>query len=707
MKINKIRYKNYRCFLEGEVEFPENKENKTINLFVGPNGSGKTELLFSIWWAFYPKSFSFSDMQGKEATDYSLNSDLYFQLKSGPVGGRRECFVEIEFENDDEIYVLKRMETFEKKSPTKITSTLSCSLYTIDKYGITSTPIKDETQINNLLESILPHKVLSGIIFDGERMRKISSINEESAKSIEGVISDITNKEVLVTLDNELNTLKKEYQRSIAGLAKKIQSSDIKEVANKLALKEKELSEKKIKLAKLNNQIPSLEQNLREISEKLQELEESRLIEEKILLANNDLKHYQEKYEESLDAFKKLLSKEGSHIIVKKLITQLNHIIKTTDVPLGLNAKVVENILEKDTCICGNPFNYKMRENLKELQKKLPPNDINATIKEQTKQVQNNANKIRERLDELFSAMDENYKKVHETNNLIVSLKTQLTESVSEKVVTLQTERGKIEERLHETLKRKNNIESENENLIKDIDELKVLQKELTKNQEVLHSLQAKKEFVEKSIKAVEEIQEKYRMIALNEINQLFKDAYKLISEDYAIGRRAYLTHRLRNKYYMVTYDENELINYLLNTKGIEKEKVLTNQIDLDELEKAIDTVKISNSTGQQTVLSLAFVKAILDYSRKEAGEKDRELKKVKVYPVVIDAPFSDLSGENLKNAAANLYNFSNQVILLINQTSYENIKEEIKDHLNSFYYLNKNTEGQYSTIEMGEVTID
>lgn len=157
----------------------------------------------------------------------------------------------------------------------------------------------------------------------------------------------------------------------------------------------------------------------------------------------------------------------------------------------------------------------------------------------------------------------------------------------------------------------------------------------------------------------------------------------------------------------MVTYDENELINYLLNTKGIEKEKVLTNQIDLDELEKAIDTVKISNSTGQQTVLSLAFVKAILDYSRKEAGEKDRELKKVKVYPVVIDAPFSDLSGENLKNAAANLYNFSDQVILLINQTSYENIKEEIKDHLNSFYYLNKNTEGQYSTIEMGEVTID
>src|SRR5690606_2570783 len=164
------------------VIFSKEEDNKNINLFIAPNGGGKTEFLFSIWWAFYPDSLNFNDFTGKEATPYSLNGDLYRQLNNSPIGTRKECFVEIEFENENFTYVIKRIETFEKKSARKPTSIISCSFYVIDENGIAKPPMSDLKEINNNLERIIPQKVLSGIIFDGERMKKISSIDNESVK---------------------------------------------------------------------------------------------------------------------------------------------------------------------------------------------------------------------------------------------------------------------------------------------------------------------------------------------------------------------------------------------------------------------------------------------------------------------------------------------------------------------------------------------
>ena len=46
MKFKKIRFENYRCFLDGELEFSEDKEHN-INLILGTNGAGKTEVLFA------------------------------------------------------------------------------------------------------------------------------------------------------------------------------------------------------------------------------------------------------------------------------------------------------------------------------------------------------------------------------------------------------------------------------------------------------------------------------------------------------------------------------------------------------------------------------------------------------------------------------------------------------------------------------------
>ncbi len=68
MRFRKIKFNNYRCFLNGELEFAETGD-KNINLILGNNGAGKTEVLFAFWWLLY--GFNFRQLKNKEATPYT------------------------------------------------------------------------------------------------------------------------------------------------------------------------------------------------------------------------------------------------------------------------------------------------------------------------------------------------------------------------------------------------------------------------------------------------------------------------------------------------------------------------------------------------------------------------------------------------------------------------------------------------------------
>ena len=63
MKINYIRYHNYRCFKDLTIKF-DTTSTKNISLVMGVNGSGKTEMLFSFQWVLY--GFNFKSMREKE-----------------------------------------------------------------------------------------------------------------------------------------------------------------------------------------------------------------------------------------------------------------------------------------------------------------------------------------------------------------------------------------------------------------------------------------------------------------------------------------------------------------------------------------------------------------------------------------------------------------------------------------------------------------
>jgi DNA sulfur modification protein DndD len=212
MIIRSIEFQNYRCFINGRFDFVG--DNK-LNLIIGDNGSGKTELLYSFWWVLY--DFDFSKLQNKKNTPYALNSLFYNQLLSDPAKTEDFCSVTLEFDywqdNDPkkaQIYRIKRKREFIKNSTIKVYDYVELSKY--NQNGELSVPIRDNNEVRKIIERIVPRKVLSGILFDGERMRSLSSEDETSISTIEGIIADITNQDILNRVSLDLRFCRKNIQ---------------------------------------------------------------------------------------------------------------------------------------------------------------------------------------------------------------------------------------------------------------------------------------------------------------------------------------------------------------------------------------------------------------------------------------------------------------------------------------------------------------
>ncbi len=107
MIIKKLEFNNYRCFVNGEIEF---QTDKPINLVLGINGSGKTELLYGIWYVLH--GFDFSSLKAKENAPYSLNTQVYQKLQNDPTVYSAVSEVTITFDhthnNINKTYVLKK-----------------------------------------------------------------------------------------------------------------------------------------------------------------------------------------------------------------------------------------------------------------------------------------------------------------------------------------------------------------------------------------------------------------------------------------------------------------------------------------------------------------------------------------------------------------------------------------------------------------------
>ena len=696
MRFKKIEFENYRCFMDGIIELEET-EKKNINLIIGPNGGGKTEMLFAFWWTLY--EFDFSRLQGKENTPYPLNSDLYKELEQGNIGDEHTCFVILEFEHMNTRFRVKKSVLF-RKTEKQIRQESYQEFSTYNKNGELSLPIREPKEIDKQINKILPKPILDGIIFDGERMQKLSAADEKSKKAIQGVINDITNVELIENCIAIYKDIRREMNSFIKKLASQTRQSNLEELAKRISKDETIIDENTVLLEKNHARLDSIKVRLDNISDELREIEGVKLLEiqrehEKKIVENNNklLDEYYKNFSASL--------KEAYLLNSTELMEAIDVIIQKIDVPVGLTVEAVKSIMIRNNCICGRCIEAKQFEKLNELILSLPPDNINSTLSEVMRQTKEKVSGVKERCKQNYKYITDCEENIKKSKERIITLSSQILGFNAEVAQELEKDNGELQ-------KEKLKLEIDNERLRKELRESKeeremlISQREnLGRNNEETNRLNKQLDFIEKCLKAFDSIKNRNKEKALAVINSKLQVSYEKLSEDAVLGNAIYIVqYEEAYKYQMVVYIKRkmeELINIWKETNIYSN--YLSQGLSVSEIEeKAILACADSNSTGQSKMNTLSFAKAILDYSNEQKDKEGVEIQKE--YPILIDAPFSDIAGDNLRNAARELHNFSGQVVLMIDGEKYKSIRQHISSYVNKLYKLDKNSEQNVTSIK-------
>ena len=696
MKFLRIKYENYRCFKDVELSF-KTKDAKNIALIVAPNGGGKTEMLFSFWWVLY--DFNFKDLKGKEDTPYSLNSALYRKLENTQQIQRFTCSVELEFEHDNVIYIMKRIEVF-FRNRNGIENEQTVELSTISSNGERSLPERDKDIVEKRLTDIIPKSILYGIIFDGERMKQLSSVDEVSKTAVEGVIRHITNEELFELCRTEFTDLENKVSTDLKKAAKKKKNNDLESIVNKLERYGSDLSFNKTLLKTKKEHLEEVQAELADISSELKKNETSKIFEQKRSEYKIELDRRNKELETATDEFYKNLY-EGYLMISTPLFNDVTESIEHKDVPFGLTVEAVKSILDRTKCICGHDIGAEEKQAMENLIESLPPDNISSTINEMLRQTGMHVDDVKKSLKSSFSHIEGLQKDIESIKKDIAYASTQITEGAPEIIKNLELRNKELvieEDTLNKDIyKMGQDIKcyaDEIERLTKDKEDCKGTDAEV-------RFYNTKYDFIRKCQKALNEIDEYNKKVSLENINGKINDAYSQVSEDFARGRRLYIVQfDTKQKYRLVSYYQYNYENMLnkLTEDGTIKSLTIMGLDEKQIHEHIVMKVLESNSTGQSKINTLAFAKAILDYSNEERDENSTEI--TKNYPFLIDSPFTELTDENLSKSAASLHKFTNQVILMSSADSLASVEDSIVPYVGCRNYLVKADNESFSILK-------
>lgn len=694
MKINYIQYHNYRCFLDAKVSF-NTTDKQNVALVLGVNGSGKTEMLFSFQWVLY--GFDFKNLREKDETPYSLNSALYHQLEIDRHATSVDCWAELSFTHNETDYFMRRTERFMRLNE-KINSVVNVSLSYTKKNGERSTPEKDKTIVEEMLMRIIPKSILEGITFDGERMKKLNIVDDSSKKVIKNVISLVTNERLFELCLGEIKDVSSETSRERNRINKASGNTSAEELEDEISKLNDDIEDTEVGIVGAEKNLQKVEADIQIVSQKLAQLEDAKLLEQKRKGLEKDQERIQKEFAQGIELFNKRLV-DGYFLVTDQLVDDVKKSLDTIDVPAGLTVEAVKSIMKRPKCICGCDMNDDIIHRLNSLLSTLPPDNISSNILYMANQFSGEKKRTKNLLKEAYDSMQKSKDEAARIKAALADVSSSLVTSVSETVRELEQERNKLFEqkgRLNDKLDKHNH---ELERYSKRLKEAKKELEGASGNQKQIKELMAKGMVLDKFKDAIKRIGELNQSLSLVSINEYLSRAYTLLSED--TGRRIYLCQfKGKEQYSLLTYLQSRYSDIYSRWTNSGRIMALADDglSDKEIHEQVVLQVAEGKSTGQSKINSLAFAKAVLEYSN-----EDRSTDNLKVshdYPFLIDSPFTELSDDNLKNVAKYINTFAGQVIIMADDTSYAGVEQFMKSFVNTKTQLIKDKEKGISYVK-------
>ena len=635
MLIKKLILHNFRQYIDTQEIAFSTDPDRNVTVLIGVNTSGKTTLVRAFEWILYNKNdFDDKNLLNKNVAD------------SMQVGETQAVWGTLILEHDGKEYEITRKQVYTCTGSSIRPSISNATIMYLQPDGQTKTQIGSDFDSN--IERILPRALSSYFFFGGERVGAISS-REDIESSVKGLMGLDVLYNAMAHLRTVINKLKKSMDFSGDQNAKNIQQ----------------------KLDGANKKKQECEDELTTITEQLEYYQSEKEKYAALLRANEETaaaQHRREQLETVIQGLKTRIEKDKKELVsafsrnsfayfslplLKNVVTMLDNASEETESVPEMTAASIDYILKRKVCICGTCISEgsAAERNLLAEKAKQPPESIGSLVR-----------RYREQAMDYISSSDDYYASIESKFSTLRSDQRELGFRIDEMTSLDESLKGAkdvavLEKQYQDAEKRVKDFERQKSSL-----------------SELIGA--CKKDIVnyEKALESYGKANAKNAKIALN--IAYAQAVFDWASEAYK-SRESSVREKLEEK---VNY------NFSLMYHG---NRTIT--IDEKYRVKYID-VTTEESDGLKAVKSFAFVSGLVDLAKEAlSSEKSKEADiGPQYYPLVMDAPFSNVDETHIRNISKILPASAEQVIIAVMQKDWEPAAEIMNPVVGKSYRIEK-----------------
>ena len=657
MRIDSITLVNFRQYKNAEISFSKDP-HKNITIILGENGYGKTTLIRAFIWCLYPTTnIGFENK-------ILLNSEVAEQMA---INQEKEVVVTIKLEHGGCDYVITTKETYTKTGTNQVVGKKAITKMKKNNPNngdifLASIP---DSRVSNEIENILGSELKDYFFYDGET-NKIESAAKRN--KVQNAISKLMGIKRIENLKDYFDPTR--AQSIVSYLDNDLKGEDIDVELYKEELDElkKDLEGKKDSIKTHESEINRIENDLYKKEAYLDANQEILTLQQEKKRLDKSISRDKNDIDQSFNSICKdlsgpnmpLLSKLQSYIYLKYNLNELpNNTEFNNEESLSyISEQAIDQLIERGYCLCGAKITSEndAYKHLIKAKDHMEPHDYGRY------------------LSSFCSGEDVS---VGNSKNIEKSLLNQI-------------------ERYQELVEDTEN----NEERLKDIIEKIKGIPDVGQTQNDIGNLKAKKVQHETEIKYLSQDIESIK----NRINKKDADLDKVISKN----KENILTNECKRyaKYIYgmarlkVDKKQKEVREKLQEEVNVAFNKMYhgNRMIEITKEFKAktlTDNQELDNSTGIETVKNFAYVSGILRLIKESFGTENDAFEEMidEIYPLVMDAPFSNTDEEHISRICAVLPDYCNQLIMVMIRKDYKIAQNSIGERIGKIYEIDKISE--------------
>lgn len=635
MLIKKLILHNFRQYIDTQEIAFSTDPDRNVTVLIGVNTSGKTTLVRAFEWILYNKNdFDDKNLLNKNVAD------------SMQVGETQAVWGTLTLEHNGKEYEITRKQVYTCTGSSIRPSISNATIMHLQPDGQTKTQIGSDFDSN--IERILPRALSSYFFFGGERVGAISS-REDIESSVKGLMGLDVLYNAMAHLRTVINRLKKSMDFSGDQNAKNIQQ----------------------KLDGANKKKQECENELTTITEQFEYYQSEKEKYAALLRANEETaaaQHRREQLETVIQGLENRIEKDKKELVssfsrnsfayfslplLKNVVTMLDNASEDTESVPEMTAASIDYILKRKVCICGTCISEgsAAERNLLAEKAKQPPESIGSLVR-----------RYREQAMDYISSSDDYYASIESKFSTLRSDQRELGFRIDERAALDESLKGAkdvaaLEKQYQDAEKRAKDFERQKSSLLESIGACK---KDIAN--------------YEKALESYGKANAKNAKIALN--IEYAQAVFDWVSEAY----------KSRESSVRAKLEEKVNSNFGLMYHG---SRTIT--IDEKYRVKYID-VTTEESDGLKAVKSFAFVSGLVDLAKEALSSEMSKEADIgpQYYPLVMDAPFSNVDETHIRNISKILPASAEQVIIAVMQKDWEPAAEIMNSVVGKSYRIEK-----------------